>query len=386
MHGSAPDALTGKAEEGMAKRDYYDILGVSRNATQEEIKRAYRRLARKYHPDVNPGDKAAEERFKEIQEAYEVLGDPEKRAKYDRFGHAAFEGAESAGGFGGQRVYTWTTEPGEDFTTIFEQFDLGDIFGGFGFGGTRTRARAARGRDLRTRITIPFLTAVKGGSVELRLRKPKRCATCGGSGAAPGSAWATCASCGGSGRRRGPLGFGAACSHCGGEGKVPAQACGSCGGSGMSETPETISVRIPAGIEDGTELRLRGQGAAGPGGGPPGDLYVEVNVAPHPYFRREGRNIVLRLPLSITEAALGTRIDVPTVDGIVTLTVPPGTSSHQRLRLRGKGIPDPHTGSRGDQLVEVQIVAPKELSARAKELLEALGQELRYNPRADVNW
>ncbi len=370
----------------MAKRDYYEVLGVSRNATQDEIKRAYRRLARKYHPDVNPGDKEAEQRFKELQEAYDVLSDPEKRAKYDRFGHAAFEPGMGAGagpgGFTGERVYTWTTGPGEDFTTIFE--DLGDLFGGFGR--TTTRARTARGRDLRTTITIPFLTAVKGGSVDLRLSRPTTCTTCRGSGAAPGTTWVSCPSCGGSGRRRGLLGLGTACAECGGEGKVPGQPCSACGGSGLVEAAETISVRIPPGIEDGVELRVRGKGAAGPGGGPPGDLYVRVHIASHPYFRREGQNIVLRLPLSITEATLGTKVDVPTVDGMVTLNVPPGTSSHQRLRLRGKGVPDPKTGARGDQLVEVQIVTPKSVSGRARELLEQLQRELPYNPRENVPW
>ncbi len=373
----------------MAKRDYYEVLGVSRNASQDEIKRAYRRLARKYHPDVNPGDKQAEERFKEIQEAYEVLSDPEKRAQYDRFGHAGFgAGAAGAGagtgGFGGERVYTWWTGSGEDFTSFFEDSDLSDLFGRFT--GATTRTRAARGHDLRTTITIPFVTAVKGGSVDLRIRRPSKCKTCGGSGAAPGTTWVRCPSCGGSGRIRGMFGLGVSCSSCGGEGKVPGTPCGTCGGSGVVDTPETISVRIPPGIEDGTELRVRGKGAAGPGGGAPGDLYVRVQVASHPYFRREGRNVILRLPLSISEAALGTKVDVPTVDGMVTLNVPPGTSSHQRLRLRGKGVPDPKSGERGDQLVEVQIVVPKNITGRARELFEELNRELHYNPREAVRW
>lgn len=371
----------------MAKRDYYEVLGVPRNASQDEIKRAFRRLARQYHPDVNPGNKEAEEKFKEIQEAYEVLSDPEKRAKYDRYGHAAFEpGAGMGPGFG-ERVYTWTTGSGEDFSSVFEEFDLGDLLGGFGFGGATTarRRRSRRGRDIRTEVTVPFLTAARGGTIELRVRRAAPCDTCSGSGAAPGSQWRTCWACGGSGRARGPLGFATVCEECGGEGRVPTQACGSCGGTGVTERLETIEVRIPPGIEDGTELRLRGQGEAVPGGAP-GDLYVLVRVAPHPYFRREGNNVLLRLPLSIVEATLGTEVDVPTIDGIATLKVPPGTSSHQRLRMRGKGIADPRTGVRGDQLVEIQIVTPKQLTPRAKELLQELEKEAPYNPREKAPW
>lgn len=371
----------------MAKRDYYEILGVPRNASQDEIKRAFRRLARQYHPDVNPGNKEAEEKFKEIQEAYEVLSDPEKRAKYDRFGHAAFEPGAGMGPGAGERVYTWTTGPGEDFSRVFEEFDLGDLFEQFGFGGrTATRGRRARrGRDIRTEVTVPFVTAAKGGTVQLRVRRPTQCDTCGGSGAAPGSQWRTCWACGGSGRSRGPLGFAVQCEECGGEGRVPTQSCTACGGTGVTQRLETLEVRIPPGIQDGTELRLKGQGEYAPGG-VPGDLYVVVHVAPHPYFRREGNNIILRLPLSIVEATLGTTVDVPTIDGMAALKVPPGTSSHQRLRMRGKGIVDARTGVRGDQLVEVQIITPKNLSSRARELLEQFAQEASYNPREKAPW
>ncbi len=371
----------------MAKRDYYEVLGVPRNASQEEIKRAFRRLARQYHPDVNPGNKEAEEKFKEIQEAYEVLSDPEKRARYDRLGHAAFEPGAGAGGGFGERVYTWSTGPTEDFSEIFSDFDLGDLLGGFPFGARTTGRgrRLRRGRDLRTEVTVPFLTAAKGGTVQLRVRRQVRCDRCGGSGAAPGSRWQTCQVCGGSGRRRGPLGLATVCEECGGEGRRPGEMCPACAGQGTVEKLDTIEVRIPPGIDDGTELRLRGQGEAVPGG-TPGDLYVTVRVAPHPYFRREGNNVVLRLPLSIVEATLGARVDVPTIDGMATLRIPPGTSSHQRLRMRGKGIVDPKSGVRGDQLVEIQIVTPRDLSPHARELLEQLDREVRYNPREKAPW
>ena len=308
--------------------DYYKVLGVPRNASAEEIRKAYRKLARQYHPDARPNDKDAEERFKQIQEAYAVLGDPEKREMYDRYG-AAFES-------GGPRTKTWTWSSGPeagggtvDLNDLFDDLDLGDLFGGFGFGrsGRRTgtawtgrRAAPVKGQDVRMEIQVPFQVAAEGGTHDLVIRRNGR--------------------------------------------------------------QERLSVKIPAGIADGGVIRLAGQGEPGVAGGPPGDLLVKVRVAPHPYFRREGNDLLVEVPVTVTEAALGAKVEVPTLsEGTVVVTVPPGTSSGTRLRLRGKGVRDPKTGVRGDQYVILKIVVPKNLSERAKSLLKELAEAAPMNPR-----
>jgi molecular chaperone DnaJ len=375
----------------MPDRDYYEVLGVSRNASQDQIKQAYRKLARKFHPDVNPGDKTAESKFKEIQEAYDVLGEPESRRRYDQFGKAAFGAGAAAGGR--QRTYTWSTRGGGP---PFEEFDLGGfdfgkIFGGAGgfgepFGATDTRERRPRGRDIEQEAEVPFLVAAKGGEISLATRRQRQCPRCRGSRAEPGAKLTTCTACGGSGQRRfaGPIDFGLPCEVCGGEGRTPERFCTQCGGSGSATVSETLRVKVPAGVTHGQRVRLKGQGEAGPSG-QAGDLYVMVRVAPHPYFKRQDHDIVLDLPVTVSEAALGAKIDVPTIDGTVTLTVPPGTSSGQRLRIRNHGIHKPG-GGRGDQYVELRIALPEKLDDESRELLKRFAARHPENPRANLGW
>jgi molecular chaperone DnaJ len=378
----------------MADRDYYEVLEVPRRASQEEIKRSYRKLARRYHPDVNPGDKSSEQKFKEIQEAYDVLGDAENRKKYDQLGKAAF--ATGAAGAGPRaRTYTWRGRAGpagESSGFDFGGFDFSSVFAedfglGGGYPGTATRDRGLRaGQDIEQEVQIPFMIAAKGGEIQLTIRRRRACPKCQGSRAEPGSRMVNCTACGGSGQRRvpGPIDLGLPCDVCGGEGRVPERLCSQCGGTGTIETTEKISVRIPAGVDDGSRIRLKGQGEAGPGGRA-GDLYIVPRVQPHPYFQRDGRDIIVEVPLTVDEAALGTRIDVPTLDGPVTLTIPPGTSSGQRLRMRSRGIAKPG-GTRGDQFVETRIVLPARLDEESRELLKRFAEQNRFDPRASLGW
>lgn len=289
--------------------DPYQVLGVSRNASQDDIRKAYRKQSRENHPDVKPDDKAAAERFKQVQDAYSILGETEKRQKYDRFGHAAFQGG--GGGFQGSPV---------DLGDLFGGgVDLGDLFGGGGFGGGR-RSRPQKGRDVETSIEIPFNTAAEGGSYGLSLN--------------------------------------------------------------INGSTEHLTIRIPAGIETGKTIRLGGQGSPGVGGGPNGDVLVKIRVSPHPYFRREGSNLLVDVPISITEAALGAKVDVPTLnEDLVSLAVPPGASSGTKLRLRGKGVPDSRTGERGDQFVVLKIIAPKNLADQSRVLLQQLAELDDTDPR-----
>ncbi len=351
----------------MAK-DYYEILGVSRDATQEEIKKAYRRLARKYHPDLNPGDKAAEEKFKEIQEAYEVLSDPKKRSEYDRYGTVG--GRSYSPPPGGDAGFE-----GFDFSG-FGDFSFEDIFSDLFSRRGRAEKGPRRGEDLTYTLTIPFEEAVKGGIITIKVKRMDRCPHCEGSGVEPGSRPTTCPNCGGTGRvqlSRGYLKFATVCPVCHGTGVLPGQKCRVCNGEGRVYKEETIKVRIPPGVRDGGRLRIPGKGNVGPKGGPPGDLYIIVNVLPHPVFRRQGDDIYITLPVTYSEAALGASVEVPTLDGKARLKIPPGTKSGQKLRLRGKGVPRPN-GTRGDMYVEVKIVPPDITDVKVRELLRELSR------------
>jgi molecular chaperone DnaJ len=360
----------------MAKRDYYEVLGLRRGASEQDIKRAYRKLARKHHPDVNPGDKTAEGKFKEVTEAYEVLSDPEKRRQYEQFGHDGFSratgGPQPGAGFGGFDFGRVDFGPG-GFG------DLGDLFSGL-FGGQHAQTDApTRGEDVHYSLDINFVDAVRGVATEITVQKHAPCEVCGGSGAKPGSPLETCPSCAGSGRRagRGLRRTVEPCPRCHGNGKISREACHACGGRGATLGTERIAVKIPGGVDTGSRIRLQGKGEPGQNGGPPGDLYIVTRVRPHPVLERTGDNLQMEVPITITEAALGARIEVPTIDGVTTMRIPPETSSGQVFRLRGKGVPHLKGGGQGDQLVTVKIVAPKNLDVRAQELLREFA---RLNP------
>lgn len=342
-----------------AKRDYYEVLGVDRGADAEQIKKAYRKVALKHHPDRNPGDAAAEAKFKEASEAYQVLADPERRAQYDRFGHAAFE---QGGGFGGFSA--------AGFEEVF-----GDLFGEFFGGGGRRggRSRARRGDDLRYDLEITFEEAVFGAEKTIRVPRLQACGDCEGSGARDGTGRETCSACRGSGQQRyqqGLFSIARTCGQCQGEGSVLRDPCRTCSGAGAVRVQQSLSVRIPAGVDTGSRLKLRGEGEAGGQGGPAGDLYVVLHVREHPLFSRDGNDIVCDVPIGFTQAALGAEIDVPTPHGKVKMKVPGGTQSGNVFRLKGKGVPDVRGYGHGDALVRVVVETPRTLTARQRELLE----------------
>jgi molecular chaperone DnaJ len=350
------------------KKDYYEILGVSRTADDKEIKSAYRKLARKHHPDVNPGDKGAEEKFKEVAEAFAVLSDPEKRAQYDQGGHQAF--GPGFDPFAGQ---------GFDLRN-FSFGDLGELFDMFGAGRARSARRTVRGEDLEAEVTVPFLDALRGTTLQVAIPRRSPCPVCGGSGQAAGAEDKECPDCAGTGRkvqRRKGLQVSLTCNRCGGSGKLPAKACPACGGAGLRLTQDPVKVRIPAGVEDGGRLRLAGQGSAGAHGGPAGDLYLTVRVEPHPLLRREGQDLFVDVPIGLAKAALGGSADVPTAEGRATITIPAATRSGQRFRLKGRGVPASGSRAAGDLYAVVQIVPPRALDARSREILEEFG---RLNP------
>jgi molecular chaperone DnaJ len=348
------------------KRDYYDVLGVPRNASTEEIKKAFRRLAMQYHPDRNnkPG---AEQRFKEVNEAYEVLSDPERRISYDRFGHDGLRGFD----------------PGRPF----DGFDLGgfgDIFDAF-FGGTGTRLRrqARRGNDLRSRLTIAFEEAVFGCEKQIEVTRTELCPRCGGQGNEPGSQLARCPACDGTGevRRIQRSVFGqfvnvAVCQQCGGEGRIITDPCHDCRGSGRERHGRSLELKIPGGVNDGSQMRLRGEGNAGVNGGPPGNLYVDIHVEPHELFKRDDSDIIFDLPVNIAQAALGLQLKVPTLDGPHSLKIPPGTQNGRVFVLKGKGVPRLRGQGRGDELVRVRVIVPTKLTPEQKRLLKDLDDTL----------
>ena len=365
------------------KRDYYEVLGVSKGASDDEIKKAYRKMAKQYHPDLNPGDKTAEAKFKEVNEAYEVLSDKEKRSRYDQLGHAGVDpnfGAGAGGPFGGFS--------GADFGDI----DLGDIFGsffggGFGGGSSSRRNGPMKGDTLRAGVTITFEEAAFGCEKEIILNREETCETCHGSGCEPGTTAEICPNCRGTGTVRIQRGGGAftfatsaPCSKCGGTGKIIHQPCKTCNGSGSVRKQRKITVKIPAGIDNGQAVSLRGQGGAGRNGGPAGDLIISVTVRPHAFFKRDGTSVYLEQPVSFLQATLGAELEIPTIDGKVKWTLPEGTQPGTTFRLRGKGIPSINGRGRGDQFVTVQVQVPKNLNREQKEALHAYGQAMGEIP------
>ncbi|WP_204495915.1 molecular chaperone DnaJ [Archangium primigenium] len=347
------------------KRDYYEVLGVQKNVSAQDLKSAFRKVALQYHPDRNPGNHEAEEKFKEASEAYEVLSDPERRGRYDRFGHAGVGGAAGGDPFGGGFQ-------GVNINDIFGEI-FGDIFGGRGGRGRVSN----RGADLRFNLEISFEEAAFGCRPKVPIPRPKKCDTCSGSGSKSGAPPKTCGTCGGAGEVRFTQGFFAVsrpCTECGGTGAVVPDACGKCKGSGKVPSEEVIEVNIPPGVDNGTRVRLTGLGEPGDRGGPAGDLYVTVIVREHPLFQREDYDVFCEVPISFTQAALGAKIDVPTLDGKVKMTIPEGAQSGKVFRLKGKGVPHLHSGQRGDQHVRVIVETPTNLTGKQRELLEKFAE------------
>jgi molecular chaperone DnaJ len=353
------------------KRDYYEVLGVQKNASEDEIKSAYRKLALKYHPDKNRGNPEAEEKFKEATEAYEVLRDSKKRAQYDQYGHEGIQGGFE--GFG-RTAYA-------DFSDIFGGFDLNDIFEGFfgGMGGgSRRSSRARRGSDIQYDLVIELEEAAAGKDVQIEIPRNETCSTCGGSGSAAGSKPTVCPVCGGAGQVRQTQGFFSVtttCYKCQGSGKIISSPCKSCGGSGLTQKKRKITVKIPAGVESGSRLKISGEGEGAPSGGTPGDLYVLIHVRKHSVFERHGNDVIMLAQISFAVACLGGEIEVPTIFGkTVKMKVPPGTDNDHMFRLKGSGIPYLGSYGKGDQLVKVQVAVPKKLTPRQKELLKEFAE------------
>lgn len=359
------------ATANVTKIDYYEVLSVSRDASDQELKAAYRKLAMQYHPDRNPDDPSAEEKFKECSEAYQVLSDPEKRAAYDRYGHAAFNG-----GFGGG---------GSPFSGFGGAQDLGDIFGDlfgemFNMGGSSRKAsRVQRGRDLRYDLTLEFEESVFGVEKEITIRRMETCQDCKGTGAARGKAPVTCTQCGGRGQQRFQQGFfsvARTCSVCGGTGTLIVDPCQTCRGETRVQTEHKILVKVPAGVEQDTRIRYQGEGEAGKFAGPAGDLYVVLSVKAHKFFEREGDNLHCVMPISFPQAALGTELEIQTLEGAATIKVPEGTQSGKEFKLRGKGVPHLNSHGKGDLIVEIRVQTPSKLNKQQRELLRELSETL----------
>ena len=370
-----------------AKHDYYDLLGISRKATQKEVRQAYRKLARKYHPDLNPGDKSSEEKFKQVQEAYDVLSDTKKRQMYDQFGFDTPGAGIPSGGpgpgdphfdFGGFDFGGSGGGAGPSFRDLFSQYFRGG-------GVAEAPSRAEAGSSLEYQIEITFWEAVRGTVKKLTIARLDSCTECRGTGTVGQPQ--TCTACGGTGQvaqTSGRMRFNLTCTRCGGTGRLRND-CRVCGGEGRVRRADTIEVRIPAGVQTGSRVRVAGRGNAGTSGSPPGDLYIITDVQPHPFFERKGDDVYTVVPITVTEAALGAKIEVPTIDGRSVLRVPPGTNSGQKLRLREKGVPsvrDPR--HRGDQYVDLQVVVPKPMDERVRELLRELDRIAPENPRKDL--
>ncbi len=379
------------------KEDYYEVLGVGRDASEDEIRKAYRRLARKHHPDLNPGDKAAEERFKKVQAAYDILSDPKKRQMYDQYGfysEAGFPGA-GAGGFQGGPHFG-----GFDFSDFMNQagrsgggfradeggFNFRDVFSQFfGRGGREERPAPEKGTDLEYGLNIDFWQAIKGTQVRLSIARQEVCTVCNGSGSAGGGT-VTCPECNGTGnvtQVAGAMRFNMSCPRCGGAGKLR-NVCPGCHGDGRVSKTEMVDVRIPPGAQNGSRLRVPAKGNAGTLGAPAGDLYITIRVEPHPFFKREGDNIEIQVPITVWEAGLGAKIEVPTIDGRALLKIPQGTRNGQRFRLRERGVENSRKGTRGDQIVEVSVQPPPSHDERTRELLRELAKLHTEDPRAEM--
>ena len=377
-------AATDEIRREWFEKDYYAVLGVPKNATQPEIKKAYRKLAQQHHPDANAGDPNAEERFKEVSAAYDVIGDEDKRKAYDRaremgaqgFG-GGFPNGGAGGGFGGY--------PGGvrfDATDV----NLEDLLGGMFGGGSRRRARPSRGADLETEVTLSFDDSMAGVTVPVTLTGPAPCTTCHGSGAAPGTQPVVCPTCGGAGQiavNQGLFSMAQTCPQCRGAGRLIETPCPTCGGTGATRRKRTIQVKVPAGVKDGARIKLAGKGESGASGGQPGDLFVRVHVRPHELFGRKGNDLTIEVPVTFPEAALGAHVQVPTLHGPVTLKVPAGTPSGKTFRVRGKGAPK-RGGGHGDLLATVVVDVPRKLSKEQKKLVEQLGEATESSPRAGL--
>ncbi len=371
----------------MANKDYYAILGVSRKAKESEIKKSYRRLARKNHPDVNPGDNSAEERFKSIQEAYDVLRDPKKRAMYDKYGFYSENFKEPPTGPGGGFADGFPNFTGMDFGES-GQGSFRDVFAEFFGGGTGKSRRTGplKGGDIEHHLNISFLESICGLSARMTLNRNKTCDACNGSGQENSAVPKVCPRCQGSGQEgksHGFMRFSSPCRSCGGSGRV-GQSCKSCRGTGNKPIQENITVRIPAGVANGYRMRVANKGNAGKNGGGTGDLYLIISVRPHEFFRREGNDIVCTVPITVTEAALGSKIEVPTINGKTLLRIPPGTQSGQKLRMQGKGAPSLRGEQPGSQIVEIRVVVPKVADERSKEILRELAKLNPENPRSSL--
>jgi len=366
----------------MSKRDYYTVLGVEKNASEADLKKAYRRMAMKYHPDRNPDDQEAEAAFKEVKEAYEVLSNAQKRAAYDQFGHAGVDpsAAAGAGGFRG------AGGAGAGFADIF-----GDVFGDIFGGGRRGGGGPQRGADLRYTLDISLEDAIRGTEIQIRVPTLDTCETCHGSGAKAGTSPTTCSTCGGHGQVRMQQGFFSVqqtCPNCRGAGKIITDPCGTCHGEGRIEKTKTLSVKVPAGVDNGDQIRLAGEGEAGEKGGPAGDLYVQMRLKEHPVFHREEDDLYCEMPVSFITAALGGELTVPTMDGKASIKIPAGTQSEKLFRLKGKGVRNVRSGHQGDLYCRVSVETPVNLSAKQKELLQELEKSLaeggaKHSPRQD---
>ncbi|HEY8117002.1 MAG TPA: molecular chaperone DnaJ [Actinomycetota bacterium] len=372
--------MNGDVRREWFDKDYYKVLGVAKNASAAEIKKAYRKLAQQHHPDANPGDTQAEDRFKEISAAYDVLGDEDKRTQYDQVRDMASSGFGSGGFPGGGGGFEGGFPGGVRFEDLG---DLGDLFGGLFGGGRRGGgARPARGADLETTVTVSFDDAMTGTTRPVRISGPAPCETCHGSGAAPGTSPTICPRCGGSGAvavNQGLFQMSQPCPVCHGSGRVVQTPCPTCGGTGSRRRTRSFQVKVPAGVQDGARIRLGGRGEPGPAGAQPGDLYVQVRVQPHAFFGRSGHDLTLELPVTYAEAALGADVRVPTLNGPVTMKVPAGTPNGKTFRLKGKGAPK--RGGHGDLLVTTRIEVPRKLSRPEKDLLKQLQQTEKESPR-----